>query len=499
MMETVSTATPAAASAESRTRWPTGSTRLSDELLARYAARGSPRAFAAVYERYHQPLYRYCRSIVRDDLDAQDALQSTFAGALSALKRGQRNAPLRPWLFRIAHNEAISVIRRRSRESELDLADGRLVTASSAEDVVAERAHMRQLSADLADLPERLRAALLMRELSGLPHDEIALALGTTVGGAKQAIFEARRALAEFAEGREMDCEIVRRRLSDGDGRVLRGRRIRAHLRDCVACEAFAAAIPARTAELRGVVPMLPPAAAATVLARATGTVAGHGAGASASTVCTAATAGAIGKAAGGAAAWKALASALVLATATAGVAGLATVLPHHRVPATAGARADVINDAGVPSSRARTGAIGTGVPRGAGTGAAERDHVRRAVRVSGAGPIAHKRALIVRRALARLDKTLSDAGRSAHRDRVVGERRRSASRSHAARAHAKDHPRASIHVRKRAARAQVRHARAPSHKRASPARRAKRLTSSTGSPGPVGEGRSHKPATAAP
>jgi DNA-directed RNA polymerase specialized sigma24 family protein len=80
--------------------WPA----LGDERLARLAARGSQRAFAAVYERHHQALYRYCRSILRDDTDAQDALQSTFTRALSAIKRGQRSAPLRPWLFRIAHN-----------------------------------------------------------------------------------------------------------------------------------------------------------------------------------------------------------------------------------------------------------------------------------------------------------------------------------------------------------------------------------------------------------
>src|SRR5258708_26906242 len=86
---------------------------LGDERLARLVARGNERAFALLYERHHQALYRYCRSIVRDETDAQDALHSTFAGALVALLRGARDAPLRPWLFRIAHNEAVSLLRRR--------------------------------------------------------------------------------------------------------------------------------------------------------------------------------------------------------------------------------------------------------------------------------------------------------------------------------------------------------------------------------------------------
>ena len=78
---------------------------LGDERLARLAAAGHARAFAVVYERHHQGLYRYCRSILRNDADAQDALQSTFTAAFAALGRGQRDAPIRPWLFRIAHNE----------------------------------------------------------------------------------------------------------------------------------------------------------------------------------------------------------------------------------------------------------------------------------------------------------------------------------------------------------------------------------------------------------
>ena len=51
--------------------------------------------------------------IVRSDADAHDAVQSTFARAFEALRRGQRDAPVRPWLYRIAHNESVTVIRAR--------------------------------------------------------------------------------------------------------------------------------------------------------------------------------------------------------------------------------------------------------------------------------------------------------------------------------------------------------------------------------------------------
>ncbi len=309
--------------------------RLGDERLARLAARGSTRAFAAVYERYHQPLYRYCRSILRDDADAQDALQSTFTRALSALKRDQRSAPLRPWLFRIAHNESISLLRRRRGGAGPDRPDGSSIPlARSAEDEAGERARVGVLMGDLAALPDRARNALVLRELSGLSHEDIAIALGISQGAAKQAIFEARRGLQESAEGRAMPCAEVCRAISDGDRRVLRGRRVRAHVRDCASCAAFASAIETRRSELRAFVPVLPAAASAAVLSRVMQAGAGHAGAAGGG----AAVAGTAGKTLGIAFGSKGFAGASLLATAAVSVGGVAAVvrLSHYGRPAVA-------------------------------------------------------------------------------------------------------------------------------------------------------------------
>jgi RNA polymerase sigma factor (sigma-70 family) len=298
-----------------------------DERLARLVGGGSERAFGAIYQRYHQPLYRYCRSIVRQDADAQDVLQSAFASAFAALRRGQRDAPLRPWLFRIAHNEAVSLIRRRRRDVEL--ADSPERWAGSTEDRAEERARLALLVSDLRELPDRQRSALVMRELSGLSHEEIAVVLETSVGAAKQTVFEARRALMEFVGGRSMVCEDVRRTISHGDGRALRGRRVRAHLRDCAGCTQFAAAIPARRQDLQALVPVLAPAASAAMLARVTGVGvgSGHGAGGGAGAVA----AGAAGKTVGATLVAKLLVSSVVVATAAAGVTGVTAVLNHRQ------------------------------------------------------------------------------------------------------------------------------------------------------------------------
>ncbi|HEX4282256.1 MAG TPA: sigma-70 region 4 domain-containing protein, partial [Solirubrobacteraceae bacterium] len=123
-----------------------------------------------------------------------------------------------------------------------------------------ERARLAMLMDDLAALPDRARNALVMRELSGLTHEDIAIALDISDGAAKQAIFEARRGLHECAEGRAMLCAEVCRAISDGDRRVLRGRRVRAHIRDCASCAAFARSVKDRRRVL-ATVPVAPTAA----------------------------------------------------------------------------------------------------------------------------------------------------------------------------------------------------------------------------------------------
>jgi RNA polymerase sigma factor (sigma-70 family) len=391
-----------------------------DERLARLAGAGSSRAFASLYEKYHQQLYRYCHSLVHNDADAQDALQSTLAKALAALQRGRRDAPLRPWLFRIAHNESISLLRRRLPSSEvLDLEE---CAGNSTEEQVQTRARLAQLVSDLRDLPERQRGALVMRELSGLSHEEIAIALETTPGAAKQAIFDAREALAERAEGRAMDCEQARRAISAGDRRVLRGRRLRAHLSSCTECVAFAAAIPARQAELRMLAPPLAPLAATGLLAQlapggaahGTSGVLGAGAAQSAGGGLSTAVSATAGKTIGGTLAVKALVGAAVVAVVA---AGASTVVPRvtsgdsHTGRATHGAASGT-----TPSSRGRAsesahgdsgkaGASGTAAtsspPAAGATGAAGgRAPAHGAAAPSGGAAIAHRHGAPANRAL---------------------------------------------------------------------------------------------------
>src|SRR5215212_5022243 len=238
---------------------------MSDERLARLAAQGDRTAFGIVFDRYHQDLYRYCLSLLHDREDAADALQTTMLRALRALEGETREIALRPWLYRIAHNESIELMRHRppraESSDELHAAIGFDVEAGAE-----ARERLQQLVLDLRELPARQRGALVMRELAGLDYEQIGAALEASPGAAKQAVYEARSALFQLAKGREMDCDDVRRRLSDGDGRSIRARAVRAHLRACSDCRDFRELTAARRSALASLMPTLPAGAAAEIL-----------------------------------------------------------------------------------------------------------------------------------------------------------------------------------------------------------------------------------------
>lgn len=248
--------------------------RQSDARLARKAASGDESAFAAIFDRYSQDLYRYCRAILGDPIDAQDALQNTMTRVLQSLPGERRTIKLRPWLYRVARNESLTLIRE--RRQVLELTEGRAPAVPAADISAEHRESVRTLVADLASLPETQRSALVLHEMSGLSHEEISEALQRSPRASRQAIYEARMALQDLKEGRAMDCDDIRAMISDGDGRVMRGRKVRSHLRECQRCTDFELAIRHRRTQLGWLAPPLPAAAAsgliATVLGGGTGT-----------------------------------------------------------------------------------------------------------------------------------------------------------------------------------------------------------------------------------
>jgi RNA polymerase sigma factor (sigma-70 family) len=334
----------------------------SDEKLTRRAVGGDERAFAAIFRRYHQSLYRFCLAIVGNPDDAQEALQNTMIKVLRALPGEERSIELKPWLYRIAHNESIDLLRRRRESRELDVEQ--VAPGYGLAENAEARERLRALIADLEELPERQRQVLVMRELSGLGYGEIAAALGTSGEVARQTLYEARQNLRQMEEAREMSCAAVTRALSDGDGRVTRRRDLRAHLRSCPSCRAFGEEIRRRQRDLAALSP-LPAAVALGILHGTLGGSPGAGGGLAATL------GGGAAKTIGASAATKGLATAAVVAaigiTAADRTGTIHLGLPGERGAVTvehapAGAKPGAAEAAGAPSgaSPARFG-IGRG------------------------------------------------------------------------------------------------------------------------------------------
>ncbi|MBA2637395.1 MAG: sigma-70 family RNA polymerase sigma factor, partial [Solirubrobacterales bacterium] len=294
---------------------------LRDDRLATRAREGEPEAFAELYRRYHQRIYRYSLSLLRTPDDAADNLQTTMAKALAALEDEAPVERVRPWLFRIAHNEAISLLRTRRPEVDVEeLSPDQIPSSPDAPTEAAGRAELTQLVADVQDLPERHQSALVMRELSGLSYDEIAAALETSPLACRQLVHQARSALHDQARGREMECESVRHALGDAEGRTPRNRRYKAHLTSCEDCRGFQHSLRTRPTGLAAFAPPLAPAAASEILRRLLEQGSTHGG------VVTAggAMAGVVAKVAGASSAGKLAAAAAAAVVAAGGAAVVA-------------------------------------------------------------------------------------------------------------------------------------------------------------------------------
>jgi RNA polymerase sigma factor (sigma-70 family) len=164
-----------------------------DGRLVKLVREGYETAFEEIVRRYGTALRRYAAGIVGGK--AEDVTQDAFSKALLALRRDDKEIELRPWLFRIVRNTALNDLRD-SPPSPHELAETIAGDGNPAEQL-ERREELVELIQRLQALPEPQRAAIVMRELEGLSHEEIATALGLSGGAARQAIYRARRTLRD--------------------------------------------------------------------------------------------------------------------------------------------------------------------------------------------------------------------------------------------------------------------------------------------------------------
>jgi RNA polymerase sigma factor (sigma-70 family) len=212
----------------------------SDERLVAMTRRGNDHAFEALVARYQSRLLAFCRHMLGSREDAEDVLQEVFAAAYGALLGDNRDINVRPWLYRIARNRSLNHLRR-TQPIAVDSLDHHFAeNGQTTADKVHEREEFRQLVADVQQLPETQRTALLLREIDALSYEQIAEAMETTVPSVKSLLVRARVGLAEMAESRRLTCEEVRFELGEvAEGLKRMSPPVRRHVKACERCGQF--------------------------------------------------------------------------------------------------------------------------------------------------------------------------------------------------------------------------------------------------------------------
>ncbi len=165
-----------------------------------------PQAFNELLDRYQTPIYGFIYRLLDDPADAPDVVQEVFLKVFRKIDDFRGDSTLKTWVYRIAVHEASNrrrwFARHRRQEFSIDSVDEQASSWGVLRDTTdspfdrAARIEQRDLVEDaLRELDERLRAAVVMRDLQGLSYNEIAASLEISLGTVKSRILRGREAL----------------------------------------------------------------------------------------------------------------------------------------------------------------------------------------------------------------------------------------------------------------------------------------------------------------
>lgn len=185
-------------------------TDLADVEIAERIAAGDRGALELLMRRHNQTLYRTARSILKDDAEAEDAVQEAYLLAYRAMGGFRGDAKLSTWLVRIVVNESIGRMRKRGRQAEVIELNGNSGPDGDAAETsmhetppeqperAALRAEMRRLLEIKIDrLPDAFRTVFVLRAVEEMTVDEAAACLGIPQATVRTRYFRARSLLRE--------------------------------------------------------------------------------------------------------------------------------------------------------------------------------------------------------------------------------------------------------------------------------------------------------------
>ena len=163
-----------------------------DPEVLRRAQRGDERAFAQILRAYETPIFNYVYRIVGDRALAEDLTQEVFVRVYQALPRFSLRCKFTTWLFQVTKNRVLDELRARERRPHSVVAIEDAPRLEVVDPPVERLETIEAVWRAVRELNPDLKMALLLRDVAGLPYNEIADSLEITLATVKWRIFKAR-------------------------------------------------------------------------------------------------------------------------------------------------------------------------------------------------------------------------------------------------------------------------------------------------------------------
>jgi RNA polymerase sigma-70 factor (ECF subfamily) len=182
----------------------------SDQVLVRAAQGGDGRAFRAILTKYNRRLYRIARGILRNDTDAEDAVQEAYVNAFTHLATFRGDSSLSTWLSRIVMNEALGRLRTRRPMAEFvevetpsqaaEIIQFPNTVRTDPERTMAQRELLRLVERVTDELPDVYRTVFVTRVIEGMSVEDTAELLGIRIETVKTRLHRARKLVREHLD-----------------------------------------------------------------------------------------------------------------------------------------------------------------------------------------------------------------------------------------------------------------------------------------------------------
>ena len=157
-----------------------------EERLIRWAKEGDQEAFAQLYEEHFDKIYRYVSLKIGDRMEAEDITQQVFLNAIKSVSSFKwRGIPFSAWLFRIAHNQVVDYLRKKTRRATTPLEESLVANDEDPQQIVGKKLEVEGLLAAVEKLTPAQREVISLRFAGELPIASVAKVMHKSEGAVK--------------------------------------------------------------------------------------------------------------------------------------------------------------------------------------------------------------------------------------------------------------------------------------------------------------------------